>query len=89
MTDVNGWILGLAKAAISLFFLGGLSFIGTWAVGMNSTVAGIRDDVQSLKEKEKMVTEMIYPSLIDQIKDLRGSIRELDAEIKQLNGRKR
>jgi len=78
----ESWIITLAKTAISLFFLRGLSFVGTWAVGMASTVAAVRDDVQMLKEKERMTTEMIYPQLMDQVKQLREDIKDLRGDLK-------
>jgi len=79
---LNGWILSLAKAAISLFFLGGLSFIGTWVVGLATTVAAMKDDVQMLKEKDRMMSEMVWPEMMDQVKSLRGEIKELRGELK-------
>ncbi len=79
---LNGWVISLAKAAISLIFLGGLSFIGTFVVGMQSTIASVKEDVQALKEKEKMVTEMIYPNLLEQTRELKVEIRELRKELR-------
>lgn len=87
--SLNSWLITLSKAAISLFFLGGLSFIGTWAIGMGATIASVREDVQSLKEKERLMNEMVYPQLMDQVKQLRGEMRDLSAELKQVAGRKR
>jgi len=80
---LNSWVLTLAKAAISLFFLGGLSFVGTWAVGTNATVAAVREDVQALEEKERLMSEMIYPQLMEQTRELKMEIRELRNELKQ------
>lgn len=79
---VNTWVITLAKGAVSLFFLGGLSFVGTWAVGMATTIAAVKEDVVSLKEKERMMNDMVYPQLLDQMKQLRGEIKELRGELK-------
>ncbi len=79
----NSWTVSLAKAGILAIFLGTLSFIGTWAVGLGTTVAAVREDVQGLKEKERMMSEMVYPQLMEQTRELRREIRELRDELKQ------
>jgi len=81
--ESNHWALSLMKAGILAIFLGGISFVGTWAVGLQSTVAAVRDDVQSLKEKERLMSEMVYPQLMEQTKELKMEIRELRNELKQ------
>jgi hypothetical protein len=82
--DHRGLVWSAAKATIAFIFFGALSFVGTWGVGLNSSIAKLKEDVEVLKEKEAMTINLVYPQLLEQTKQLREEIHEMRRDMKQL-----
>ena len=76
------YLVSGVKAALSFICLGVLGFIGSWGIGVNSTMATLKENILVLQEQERMTTGMVYPQLMDQIKQLRGDIKELRGDLK-------
>jgi len=83
-TDRSNWAVSALKAAITIFATGVLGFIGSWGVGLGTSVAKLKEDVEVLKEKEAMTVNLIYPQLLEQTKQLREEIKELRRDVHQL-----
>lgn len=73
-------ILGGAKALAAFLSFGVLSFIGTWGVGLNTTVAKLKEDVAIIHEKN----EFLAPWLTDQVKALREDMKDLRMDVKAI-----
>ena len=75
------YIISGIKATFSFICLGVLGFIGSWGIGVSSTLATLKENVLVLQEQKRMINEMVYPQLMDQIKQLRGDIKELRGDL--------
>lgn len=80
-TDHSGMVWGVAKATAAFLFFGTLSFIGTWGVGLNTTVAKAKEDIEILKEKEQFLS--IW--LIDEVRRMHQEMKEVHQELRRRN----
>ena len=74
-----------AMATAAFLVFGALSFLGTFGVGLNASVAKLREDVAVMQERQTFIEPWFVDEIKkmhENIKDLRGDIKELSNEIK-------
>lgn len=69
-----------AKATVAFLFFGTLSFVGSWAYGLNKAVADLGEKYFVVHDR----VEMMLPVMYDDIKSMRNDNREIQREIKEL-----
>lgn len=83
--DQSNIVLQAAKATAAFLFFGALSFVGTWSVGLNSSVAKLKEDVAVIHEKQ----EFLGPWLYDEVKHMRQEVGELRKDVQSLRDGRR
>jgi len=77
--DSTSLLLGAAKATGGFVFFGALSFVGSWGVSLNSSVAQLKQDVAVIHEKQ----EFLAPWLVGEVRGLREDIKEMRKELRE------
>lgn len=75
----TSWLIAGAKTTGAFFFFSVVTFIGTWAVGLNATVAKSKEDIEILKEKEQFLS--IW--LVDEVRRMHSEMKEVHQELRQ------
>lgn len=89
-TDLSSWpdwLVSGAKIAVGLLITGSMSFIGTWGVGVSSSIASLKENQIGMKEIQIGATEretFLSTWLMDEVKNSRKDVKELSKEIAEL-----
>jgi hypothetical protein len=73
----NSMIWSSAKATVAFIFFGILSFLGSWGINMNSSLAKLKEDVAIIHERQ----EFLGPWLVDNVKEIRSELKALRTDV--------
>lgn len=78
------YVISAAKATFAFVSFSALSFVGSWGISLNASVAQIKQDLAVVHEKQEFIT----PWFVEEMKKTREDVKELREEIKQMNKRR-